>query len=250
MRVHVDRAHLALRDGQAPRVERDRRERAAARGDRARDPAASRCPRPRIRRSAVRAGVPFERVLRERIVTTMALLSTVKVCKIICVFTLRATRRLLTAMNAAPSDEPPPPSTLLGDWYANATNDSLVICVSERTLLPVVLPREALSAIVLELPRALAMVLEELGVDRAAIERERFAMVQSAVSTTANRRVVGFLNEFAFMLEAMRERPPRRSLLQTSLHLAHTPCNASSAKLVSWPDAATRAAFDAASLQK
>lgn len=162
-------------------------------------------------------------------------------------FSIRATRKVLTAMKAAPVKEPPAPTTVLRDWYVNVTNDGLVLCVSEKTLLPVVLPREALGAIAIELPRALATVLDKLGVGRAAIERERFAMAQSTVSTTASRRVVGFLNEFAFMMEATHEHP--RSLLQTSLDLAHTPCNASSAKLVTWPDAATLAAFNTRSLE-
>ena len=164
-------------------------------------------------------------------------------------FTLRATRKLLTAMEAAPAKEPPTPTTVLGDWYAKLADDGLILCVSERTLLPVVLPRETLGAITRALPQALAAVLDKLGVDRAAIERERFAMAQSAVSTTASRRVVGFLNDFAFAIEAMYEDTHRRPLLETSLELAHTPCHASSAKRLVWPDAATKAAFNASSLE-
>lgn len=159
-------------------------------------------------------------------------------------FCLRATRKLLTAMKAAPLEAPPPPTTVLGDWYANVTPDGLVLCVSEKTLLPVVLPHEAIGAIAIELPRALATILRELGVPPAAVERERFAMAQSTVSTTADRRVVGFLNEFAFLME--HERP--RSLLQAALELADTPCNASSTKRVTWPNAATRDAFGIRSL--
>ncbi len=164
-------------------------------------------------------------------------------------FSIRATRKLLTAMRATPLKEPPAPTTVLGDWYVNVTNDGLVLCVSEKTLLPVVLPREALSALAIELPRALAAVLDALGIERAAIERERFEMALSTVSTTANRRVVGFLNEFALMMEATSDHERPRSLLETSVYLAHTPCNASVTKLVTWPDAATRAAFDSRPLE-
>jgi hypothetical protein len=159
------------------------------------------------------------------------------------VYSIRATRKLLTAMRAAPLRPPPAPTTVLGDWYVNVTNDNLVLSVSEKTLLPVVLPCEALSALASELPRALALVLDALGIERAAIERERFEMARSAVSTTANRRVVGFLNEFAIMMQATSDHRRPRSLLETSVYLAHTPCNASAAKCVTWPDAATRAAF-------
>jgi hypothetical protein len=74
-------------------------------------------------------------------------------------------------------------------------------------------------------------------------------MAQSVVSTTASRRVVGFLNEFAFMMEAGDDEERPRSWIETSLELAHTPCNASSAKLVTWPDDATLAAFNTRSLE-
>ncbi|MFN0064323.1 MAG: DUF6933 domain-containing protein [Myxococcaceae bacterium] len=156
-------------------------------------------------------------------------------------FTLRATRKLLALMVAKPESAPSPPTTVLGDWYANVTTRGLILCVSEKTLLPVVLPGERLRALARELPRALGAVLDSLGVDKTAIERERFAMAQSAVSTTASRRIVGFLNEFGVMMEAGRD--DHRSPLEVALDLAHTPCNASSSKLVTWPDHATRAAF-------
>lgn len=158
-------------------------------------------------------------------------------------FTLRATRKLLALMKAKPESVTLPPTTVLGDWYANVTNDGLILCVSEKTLLPVVLPGSALRTLTTDLPRAMALVLDVLGVDKAAIERERFAMAQAAVSTTASRHVVGFLNEFAFMMESTPDE--RRSLVEVAVDLAHTPCNASSAKLVTWPDQATREAFSA-----
>lgn len=157
-------------------------------------------------------------------------------------FTLRATRKLLAQMKAEADPAPQPPTTVLGDWYANVTGDGLILCVSERTLLPVILPGEAIRGLTTELPRAIAVVLDRLDVDKAAIERERFAMAQSSVSVTANRRVVGFLNEFAFMLDTDAR---RGSWIEASMALARTPCNASSSKLVTWPDQATRAAFGA-----
>ncbi|MEN9797376.1 MAG: hypothetical protein RL653_1072 [Pseudomonadota bacterium] len=157
-------------------------------------------------------------------------------------FTLRATRKLLAQMKAKPERAPQPPTTVLGDWYANVTGDGLILCVSERTLLPVILPGEAIRGLTTELPRALAVVLDRLDIDKAAVERERFAMAQSSVSVTANRRVVGFLNEFAFMLDVDLR---RGSCVDASMALARTPCHASSSRLVTFPDQATRAAFGA-----
>lgn len=159
-------------------------------------------------------------------------------------FTLRATRKLLTRMNASPDPAPAPPTTILGDWYAHLAPGGLVVCVSETTLLPVVLSEDALPALRTELPRAVASVLGALGIDEDAISRERFAMAKSTVSTTANRRVVGFLNEFAFLIETELEYEPHRSLPEIALRLAQTPCNASSPNVI-WPDRATRSAFAA-----
>jgi hypothetical protein len=157
-------------------------------------------------------------------------------------YTIRATHKLLTLMKATPEMNPPTPTTILGDWYVNVTDYGLIICISEKTLLPVLLPREALCTIATELPRALAAILDKLGIDRAAIERERFAMGNSLVSTTASRRLLGFLNDFARMMEPSPDYEGHSSLLKASIWLANTPCNASSPN-ATWPNAATKAAF-------
>jgi hypothetical protein len=58
-------------------------------------------------------------------------------------FSLRCTRKLLGKLKVKPDPSPPAPTTRLGDWYANALNvgdHRLVLCTSERTLLPVLVP--------------------------------------------------------------------------------------------------------------
>ena len=58
-------------------------------------------------------------------------------------FTLRCTKKLLTRLKVKPDLQPPPSTTKLGDWYADTLNlgrERLVLCVSELTLLPVVVP--------------------------------------------------------------------------------------------------------------
>ena len=57
--------------------------------------------------------------------------------------TLRCTQRLLKRLKANPRTEPDAPSAKLGDWYAQVTalhRRHVVLAVSERTLLPVLLP--------------------------------------------------------------------------------------------------------------
>lgn len=58
--------------------------------------------------------------------------------------TIRCTQKLLRRVH--PTDEPRPSTTRLGDWYANlvfARPEQLVLCVSERTLLAVVVLLDA-----------------------------------------------------------------------------------------------------------
>ena len=85
-------------------------------------------------------------------------------------FTLRCTKKLLDRMRVKPDLQPPPSTTKLGDWYADTLNlgrERLVLCVSELTLLPVVVP--ALGAAVdlnAKLARGLRETLEALGASR------------------------------------------------------------------------------------
>ena len=58
-------------------------------------------------------------------------------------FTLRGTKKLLARLRMKPDVQAPPSPTRLGDWYADTLNlgrERLVLCVSELTLLPVVVP--------------------------------------------------------------------------------------------------------------
>lgn len=58
-------------------------------------------------------------------------------------FTLCCTKKLLDRIRVKPDPRPPPSTTKLGDWYAatlNLERERLVLCVSELTLLPVVVP--------------------------------------------------------------------------------------------------------------
>ena len=58
-------------------------------------------------------------------------------------FTLRCTQKLLTRIGTGPLLESAPPDNVLGDWHANIVRVGrvqMVLAVSERTLLPVVVP--------------------------------------------------------------------------------------------------------------
>jgi hypothetical protein len=139
--------------------------------------------------------------------------------------TLRCTQKLLRRLDV--SDKPAAPTTVLGDWYANilfSRPHQLVLCVSERSLLPVVLPAKETQTLASRLAVAAGQVLQKLGVAPELVERELNEMRSFAYGRTQNRRVLGSLNDLMFQLSWYMHHEPDRSLLEHSLHLAETPC--------------------------
>jgi type I restriction-modification system DNA methylase subunit len=76
-----------------------------------------------------------------------------------------------------------------------------------------------------KLPGELAVVLDRHGIGRTAIDRETTAMAEVAFAKTANRSVLGVMNEFAFIAEIYRERMEPLDLSTLSMRLADTPCS-------------------------
>ena len=92
---------------------------------------------------------------------------------------------------------------MLGNWYATALfwKPQLALLVNEQTLLPVFVPLASSSTLSAWLPGEPAVVLGRHGVSRAAIDREMAAMTEVAFAKTANRSVLGIMNEFSFPAE-------------------------------------------------
>jgi hypothetical protein len=117
--------------------------------------------------------------------------------------TLRCTRKLLDALRAPPAAEPAPTSTVLGDWYANlyeARPDRVVLCLNERSLLTVIVEFGDIPSLVPAIGRSVADLLARIGVPEDSILVERVAMATVQFGPTANRRVLGCLNEAAFII--------------------------------------------------
>jgi hypothetical protein len=133
------------------------------------------------------------------------------------------TQRVAKRFNLRLTDEPSGSTGLLGDWYANLLNvghSRFVLCLSERTLLPVLLParqREFPS----RFPSYLAPVLDHLGVPQGLIENEANAASEVVFSRTRSRQVLGALNDFAF--NASVHLAHGASPLQASLKLTEMP---------------------------
>jgi hypothetical protein len=138
-------------------------------------------------------------------------------------FTLRCTAKLRRRLGATEEIAPTSPSTRLGDWYAHLlfSRPQLVLCVSERTLLPVLVPARDGSLLVPRLRDAVGQMLAALGVAGAAVASEQEAMANAVIGKTVSRQVLGSMNDFVRMLDAYRG---AGSLLEVSLRLAETPC--------------------------
>jgi hypothetical protein len=117
--------------------------------------------------------------------------------------TLRCTRRLLKELRAPAPFSSMQPSTVLGDWYAglyDATPQPVILCLSERSLLAVLLVFRDAGSLLARFPQAVTGLLERIGIPEEAIDAEREAMSGITIGKTANRRLLGCLNEAAFGL--------------------------------------------------
>lgn len=106
-----------------------------------------------------------------------------------------------------------PPDSVLGDWYANfhdASPRPIVICLNERTLLAVILQFHDPESLIPRFRGAALDLLTRIGVPGDGIAAESRAMAKIAIGPTANRRVLGCLNEAAFAIshefDSMHER--------------------------------------------
>ncbi|TPG15877.1 hypothetical protein EAH87_15115 [Sphingomonas koreensis] len=146
-------------------------------------------------------------------------------------FYLHCTRKVLERIKPEIS-LPGRSDTLLGNWYATALfwKPQVAVLVSERTLLPVLMPLAPVATLAQRFPAHLALVLKNHGVASEFIAQEVCRMSSVNYAKTANRSVVGILNEFLlqaeFWLAAYEyEKGDDDDLLAISAKLAETPCS-------------------------
>lgn len=147
--------------------------------------------------------------------------------RLLHMYTLHCTKKLLDRLAGEVATTRTAPTTILGNWYATALfrRPQMALLVSERVLLPVLMPLAPAATLQRRLPGELAKVLAAHGMGPAFIEAEVAAMDESSIAKTANRSVVGMLNEFTFLSEAYRERMEIHDPLILAIRLADTPCS-------------------------
>ncbi len=136
------------------------------------------------------------------------------------VYSICATKKLLDRAKA-PINDPVEPTTVLGNWYATAVflRPQVALFVNEETFPPVPLPLAPAREIADRFPAALSEVLWALGVDDALASHEVNQMFECAFAKTANRSVLGVMNEFVFEAQHFYE----GDLFELSTRCAGTP---------------------------
>jgi len=140
--------------------------------------------------------------------------------------TLRCTRKLAKRVTLTPGADTQQPTNRLGDWYANPLNIGhrrLIHCVSEKSLLSVVLPAKDVRQFPSRVPDAVRSLLTRLGVPPDVIETEVAAMLPMSLGLTCSRSVVGSMVDLGRQAEfyLAADRPAVGDL---ELALAAVPC--------------------------
>ncbi|EHR70694.1 hypothetical protein BurJ1DRAFT_1835 [Burkholderiales bacterium JOSHI_001] len=144
-------------------------------------------------------------------------------------FAIRCTKKLLVRGNLVVNPAPSPTTTVLGDWYANVLitrPHHLVLCISEKTLLPVVVAAKDLKAFPLRLTEAVEIMLTRIGVPAHLVHAETREMSQSVFAKTESRKVLGSLNDFMFHLQDGCASDTSLSLGERAMQLANMPSGA------------------------
>jgi len=140
-------------------------------------------------------------------------------------FSLHCTKKLLDRIKPE-LEAPRAGTTRLGNWYATALfwKPQMALVVNERTLLPVFLPLAPAATLAQRFPIALREVLRALDMPVEFIDSEISGMGDVVYAKTANRSVLGVMNEFVYLAEGYRDQDGSIDPVGLSLRLAGTPC--------------------------
>ena len=97
---------------------------------------------------------------------------------------------------------------------------AFVLAISERSLLSVVLPGAPFGSLAIRFPEALGQLLRSLAAPETQVLRELSLTFPITIAATANRQVLGCLNQYAFELSVHCEDNPRATLLERELWLS------------------------------
>ncbi|CAN5796507.1 hypothetical protein BH23ACT2_BH23ACT2_07190 [soil metagenome] len=134
---------------------------------------------------------------------------------------VRGTKKLRDRVRGPVAGDDDVSTGVLGDWFGTALfwKPPVALVVNARTFLPVFVPLAPAGKLLDRLPDEIARILTLHGVDPAVVEAEQEAMSEVRIAPTNDRRVVGVMNEFAFLGEHWFE----GDLTTLSLRMAGAP---------------------------
>ena len=138
---------------------------------------------------------------------------------------IRATQKLLAKLDT-PVADPPPSTTVLGDWYAKpfgVAQRRYVLLISEHSRLAVVMPGREVAKLPQRFPEAMGMQLALLGVPPAAYEQEMAECAEVVVAKTASKSLLGTLNDYTYMVHHRLSTRLDDDLDAAAFSLSHTP---------------------------
>ena len=144
------------------------------------------------------------------------------------VYVVHATKKLLERIRPAVLVDPETPSTtMLGGWYATVLfwRPQVALLVNEATLLPVLTPLAPAATLLDRFPAALAAIMAAHGVGDDVVASELASMDRYQLAKTANRSVLGVMNEFSRLADAFRDDGVAVDVLDLAVRLAETPCS-------------------------
>ena len=141
-------------------------------------------------------------------------------------FVVHGTKKMLDRVGPATTDPATQSTTRMGSWYATPLfwRPQVSLFVNEPTRLPVLVHLAPSGSVVRRFVDVLAAVLDELGLPHALIAEEVDEMADYRIAKTANRSVLGSMNDFTFLADAYGRGESPEDLLRLSLRLAGTPC--------------------------
>jgi hypothetical protein len=144
------------------------------------------------------------------------------------VLIVRATKKLRQRLGPATPYDGEPSTTLLGEWYATLLPwrpQQLILLVNEETMLPTLMPLAPGATVPARIAPEIAAALAAHHAPTTVIDGELRQMWDCRFGPTANRSIVGIMNEFAYLADVYRHSDPSRSLAELGLKLAETPCS-------------------------
>jgi hypothetical protein len=142
-------------------------------------------------------------------------------------FTFRCTQKLIKRLSLSVVSNPPNPTTRLGDWYGNVLfirHHRLIIFISDRSLLPVIMPIRERQPLLFNFRTRLSALLLQLGAEEHLVSDELNRMEETVIAPTASPSVLGSMNDFTQNAKVYFQMHDDFRLLDLELWLAEAPC--------------------------